>query len=48
MERQAVQWIDGHKKTGGDGTGSDDTLMGGGGYLALPSSNKTATLKSLL
>ena len=24
MERQAVQWIDGPKKTGGDGTGSDD------------------------
>ena len=24
VERQAVQWIDGPKKTGGDGTGSDD------------------------
>ena len=23
MERQAVQWVDGPKKTGGDGTGSD-------------------------
>ena len=27
VERQAVQWIDGHKKTGGDGTGSDDRGM---------------------
>ena len=27
MERQAVQWIDGPKKTGGDGTGSDDHGM---------------------
>ena len=24
VERQAVQWVDGPKKTGGDGTGSDD------------------------
>ena len=23
VERQAVQWVDGPKKTGGDGTGSD-------------------------
>ena len=27
VERQAVQWMDGHKKTGGDGTGSDDRGM---------------------
>ena len=27
VERQAVQWIDGPKKTGGDGTGSDDPGM---------------------
>ena len=27
VERQAVQWIDGPKKTGGDGTGSDDRGM---------------------
>ena len=27
MERQAVQWIDGPKMTGGDGTGSDDCGM---------------------
>ena len=28
VERQAVQWIDRHKKTGGDGTtGSDDSGM---------------------
>ena len=27
MERQAVQWVDGPKKTGGDGTGSDDSSM---------------------
>ena len=27
MERRAVQWVDGHKKTGGDGTGSDDRGM---------------------
>ena len=27
MERQAVQWVDGPKKTGGDGTGSDDRGM---------------------
>ena len=27
VERQAVQWIDGSKKTGGDGTGSDDRGM---------------------
>ena len=27
VERQAVQWIDGPKKTGGDGTGSDDLGM---------------------
>ena len=27
VERQAVQWVDGHKKTGGDGTGSDDRSM---------------------
>ena len=26
-KRQAVQWVDGHKKTGGDGTGSDDRGM---------------------
>ena len=24
VEKQAVQWVDGPKKTGGDGTGSDD------------------------
>ena len=27
VERQAVQWIDEPKKTGGDGTGSDDRGM---------------------
>ena len=27
VERQAVQWVDGHKKTGGDGTSSDDRGM---------------------
>ena len=27
MERQAVQWVDGPKKTGGDDTGSDDRGM---------------------
>ena len=27
VERQAVQWIDGPKKTGGDGTDSDDHGM---------------------
>ena len=27
VERQAVQWVDGPKKTGGDGTGSDDRSM---------------------
>ena len=27
VKRQAVQWVDGHKKTGGDGTGSDDRGM---------------------
>ena len=27
VERQAAQWIDGPKKTGGDGTGSDDRRM---------------------
>ena len=27
VERQAVQWIDWPKKTGGDGTGSDDRGM---------------------
>ena len=27
MERQAVQWVDGPEKTGGDGTGSDDRDM---------------------
>ena len=27
VERQAVQWVDGHKKAGGDGTGSDDRGM---------------------
>ena len=27
VEKQAVQWIDGPKKTGGDGTGSDDRGM---------------------
>ena len=27
VERRAVQWVDGHKKTGGDGTGSDDGVM---------------------
>ena len=27
VERRAVQWIDGPKKTGGDGTGSDDRGM---------------------
>ena len=27
VERQAVQWIDGPKKTGRDGTGSDDRGM---------------------
>ena len=27
VERQAVQWIDGPKNTGGDGTGSDDRGM---------------------
>ena len=27
VERQAVQWVDGLKKTGGDGTGSDDRGM---------------------
>ena len=27
VERQAVHWIDGHKKTGCDGTGSDDRSM---------------------
>ena len=26
-KRQAVQWVDEHKKTGGDGTGSDDRGM---------------------
>ena len=24
VKRQAAQWVDGHKKTGGDGTGSND------------------------
>ena len=27
VERQAVQWVDGPKKTGGDDTGSDDRGM---------------------
>ena len=27
VERQAVQWVDGHKKTGGNGTGTDDRGM---------------------
>ena len=27
LESQAVQWVGGHKKTGGDGTGSDDRGM---------------------
>ena len=27
VKRQAVQWVDGPKKTGGDGTGSDDRCM---------------------
>ena len=27
VERQAVQWVDGFNKTGGDGTGSDDRGM---------------------
>ena len=27
VERQTVQWVDGHKNTGGDGTGSDDRGM---------------------
>ncbi|CAM9890049.1 unnamed protein product, partial [Ascophyllum nodosum] len=27
VERQAVQWVDGPKKTGGDNTGSDDRGM---------------------
>ena len=27
MGRQAAQWVDGRKKTGGDGTGSDDRGM---------------------
>ena len=27
VERQVVQWVDGPKKTGGDGTGSDDRCM---------------------
>ena len=27
MEKQAVRWVDGSKKTGGDGTGSDDRGM---------------------
>ena len=27
VERQAVQWVDGPKRTGGDGTGSDDRGM---------------------
>ena len=27
VKRQAVQWVDGPKKTGGDGTGSDDRGM---------------------
>ena len=27
VERQAVQWVDGSKKTGGDGSGSDDRRM---------------------
>ena len=27
VERQAMQWVDGPKKTGGDGTGSDDRGM---------------------
>ena len=27
VERQAVQWVDGPKKTGGDGTGRDDRGM---------------------
>ena len=27
VERQAVKWVDGLKKTGGDGTGSDDRGM---------------------
>ena len=27
VERQVVQWVDGPKKTGGDGTGSDDRSM---------------------
>ena len=33
VERQAVKWVDGHNKTGGDDTGSDDRgmkLAGGG------------------
>ena len=27
VERQAVQWVDGPQKSGGDGTGSDDRVM---------------------
>ena len=27
VKRQAVQWVDGHKTTGGDCTGSDDRGM---------------------
>ena len=27
VERQAVQWVDGPKKIGGDGSGSDDRGM---------------------
>ena len=32
VERQAVQWVDGHKKSGGDGTGSDDRGKKSAGY----------------
>ena len=27
MERQAVQWVDGHENTGGNGIGTDDRGM---------------------
>ena len=35
VERQTVQWVDGSKRTGGDGTGSDDRGMksAGGGTI---------------
>ena len=35
VKRQAVQWVDGPKKTGGDGTGSDDRGMKSAGDGAI-------------